>query len=220
MPCVGRYAEAWAFVTFWFTGVVWTSADRSGGVGNVSLNDTQVNFRERGVLVNRGQWLWNLTQNTDGPIAALVDNNTITSADIPAWDDGDQYRISLVTTIQRSQIEGAMDIAASDIMSALAATGQCDCTWAAWGATLAAKLNIIDAASYYQGKCGAVRFTDDQRARYLLWMTGQLDMIMTGRIDLCAGATGSDFPSVGWAQQASTPFATADIIWKDILRNS
>ena len=218
MPCTGRYGEAYQFALFWFTGVVWTSADRSGGAGNASLQDTQVNFRERGVIANTGQWLWNLTQNTNGPITAIVDNNTITATG-STWDDGDLYRISLITTMERGQIEGALDIAASDVMAALAATGQCDCTWAAWGATLAAKLNIIDAASYYQGKCGSPRFTDAQRQNYLIWMGQQLDMIMMGKIDLCAGATGSTFPAVGWAQQASTPFATADIIWKDILRN-
>lgn len=219
MPCTARYAEAWEFVIFWFTGVVWLGADRSGGAANVSLYDSQVNFRERGVVANTGQWLWNLTAGTDGPITALVDNNTITATGV-TWDDGDLYRISLVTTIERGQIELALDIAASDIHAALAATGQCDCTWASWAANFVAKLNIIDAASYYQGKCGSPKFTDDQRSRYLTWMSDQLNMLMMGRMDLCAGATGSDFPVVGWAEQATTEFARADIVWNDIERNA
>jgi len=219
MSCTGRYAEAWEFVVFWFTGVVWTGADRSGGAGNASLNDTQVNFRERGVIANTGQTLWNLTQNMSGSIVAVVDNNTITATGV-TWDDADLYRISLVTEIERGQIELALDIAATDVQAALAATGQCDCTWASWAATYAAKLNIIDAASYYQGKCGAIRFTNDQRANYLRWMSEQLNNIMLGRIDLCAGASGSDFPAVGYAQQVTTEFSRAEIIWNDIERNA
>ena len=153
MTCTSRYAEAWEFVVFWFTGVVWTGADRSGGAGNANLYDSQVNFRERGVVANTGQWLWNITQSTDGPITALVDNNTITATGV-TWDDGDVYRVSLVTTIERGQIELALDIAASDVHAALAATGQCDCTWASWAANFVSKLNIIDAAAYYQCRCG------------------------------------------------------------------
>jgi hypothetical protein len=219
MPCIARYAEAWGFAAFWFTGVVWTGADRSiGGVGNANLYDSQVNFRERGVVANTGQTLWNLTAGTNGPIVTLVDNNTIAATGV-TWDSGDLYRISLITTIEQGQIELALDIAASDIHAALAANNQCDCTWAAWAANLANKLNIIDAASYYQGKCGSPKFTNEQRAGYLRWMSDQLTMIMTGRIDVCAGETGSDFPVTGWAEQGVTEFARADIIWNDIERN-
>jgi len=219
MTCSGRYATDWQFVVFWFTGVVWTGADRSiGGLANVNLYDSQVNFRERGTIANTGQWLWNLTAGTDGPIVAVVDNNTITATGV-TWDSGDLYRISLVTTIERGQIEMALDIAAADIHAALAATGQCDCTWASWATTFVSKLNIIDAASYYQGKCGSPKFTDDQRARYLTWMSDQLNMLMTGRLDVCSGATGADFPAVGYAQQAVTEFARAEIVWNDIEAN-
>lgn len=219
MPCTGRYAEAYQFALFWFTGVVWTGADRSGGAANPNLYDDQVNFRERGVKANTGQWLWNLTAGTDGPITALVDNNTITATGV-TWDDGDLYRISLITTIERGQIEGALDIAASDIMISLAATGQCDCTWSAFATTYVAKLNIIDAASYYQGKCGSPKFTNDQRQMYLRWMGEQLLMLTTGKLDLCAGATGADFPVTGYAEQAVTEFARAGIVWNDIERNA
>lgn len=218
MPCTGRYAEAWQFVSFWFVGVVWTGADRSGGGPNVSLNDTQVNFRERGVIANTGMTLWNLTLSTSGPITALVDNNTITATGV-VWNDGDLYRISTLQTIEVGQIELALDIAATDIHAALAASAQCDCTWASWATGFVEKLNIIDAASYYQGKCGSPKFTDDQRGRYLAWMSDQLNALMTTRLDLCAGETGSDFPVVGWAEQGTTEFARAQIIFNDILRN-
>lgn len=219
MPCTGRYADAWEFVAFWFTGVVWTGGAKLAGVGNANLNDTQVNFRERGVIANTGQTLWNLTQGTNGPIVTLVDNNTIAATGV-IWDLNDIYRISLVTTIEEGQIELALDKAASDIHAALAANAQCDCTWASWAANLASKLNIIDAASYYQGKCGMPKFTNEQRSGYLRWMSEQLNMIMLGRIDVCAGATGSDFPVVGWAEQGTTEFARAQIIWNDIERNA
>jgi hypothetical protein len=221
MPCTGRYAEAWEFVAFWFTGVVWTSNDRSvGGVGNANLFDDQVNFNERGSTVaNTGQWLWNLTQGTDGPIVEVVDNNRI-RADGVVWDSGDSYRISLLTSQEKGQIEVALDIAASDVHAALAASAQCDCTWSAWSANLASKLNIVDAAAYYQGKCGSPKFTNDQRQGYLAWMSDQLRQIRMSEIDLCAGATGADFPAVGWAEQVTTEFSRAEIILKDIERNA
>lgn len=218
MPCTGRYADAWEFVVFWFTGVVWTGGAKLAGVGNANLFDSQVNFRAKGVIANTGQTLWNLTQGTSGPITALVDNNTITAAGV-TWDLNDIYRISLVQTIEEGQIELALDIAASDVHAALSASAQCDCTWASWGANLAKKLNIIDGASYYQGKCGMPKFTNEQRQGYLAWMSEQLNMIMTSRIDLCAGATGADFPAVGYAEQVTTEFSRAEIVWNDIERN-
>jgi len=42
---------------------------------------------------------------------------------------------------------------------------------------------------------------------------------MTGRLDVCSGATGADFPAVGYAQQAVTEFARAEIVWNDIEAN-
>jgi len=126
----------------------------------------------------------------------------------------------MITTLERSQIEGALDIAASDVHAALAASAQCDCTWSAWSANLASKLNIVDAAAYYQGKCGSPKFTNDQRQGYLAWMNDQLRQIRMSEIDLCSGATGADFPSVGWAEQGVTEFARAEIIWNDIERNT
>lgn len=218
MPCNERYAASWEFTVFWFTGVVWTGGAKLAGVGNANLNDTQVNFRERGVIANTGQTLWNLTQGTNGPIVTLIDNNTIAATGV-TWDLNDIYRISLVTTIEEGQIELALDIAASDIHAALAASAQCDCTGASWANNLAKKLNIIDAASYYQGKCGMPKFTNEQRSGYLAWMSQQLEMIMMSRIDLCAGATGADFPAYGVAEQVTTEFARAEIIWNDIERN-
>lgn len=219
MPCNGRYSEAWEFALFWFTGVVWTGADRSiGGVGNANLFDSQVNFPDRGVTANSGMWLWNLTKNTDGPITSVIDNNTIAATGV-TWDSGDIYRVSMITTLERGQIEGALDIAASDIHLALAASAQCDCTWSSYSTQFASKLNIVDASSYYQGKCGSPKFTNEQRQGYLQWMNEQLRQIRTSETDLCAGATGADFPAVGYAEQVTTEFSRAEIVWNDIERN-
>ena len=220
MPCTGRYAEAWEYANFWSTGVVWTGADRSiGGVGNANLLDSQVNFISRGVIANSGMWLWNLTRSTDGPITSVIDNNTIAAIGV-TWNTGDIYRVSMITTLERSQIEGAMDIASSDIHAALASSAQCDCGWSSWSANLASKLNIIDSAAYYQGKCGSPKFTNEQRQGYLAWMSDQLRQIRMSEIDLCAGATGADFPAVGWAEQVTTEFSRAEIVWNDIERNA
>ena len=51
-------------------------------------------------------------------------------------------------------------------------------------------------------------------------MSTQLQMLVTGDLDVCAGATGAKFPSRGWADQAVSSFAAAMIVYNDILRNS
>ena len=62
--------------------------------------------------------------------------------------------------------------------------------------------------------------SDDTRARYQDWAQLQLDMIRDGRLELCAGETGSDYPYVGYAEQGWTEAAQVQIIANDILRNS
>ena len=61
--------------------------------------------------------------------------------------------------------------------------------------------------------------TDERKGALLDWMSQQLLMIRRGEIELCHGATGADFPAIGWAEQSLTDFATAQIIVNYERRN-
>lgn len=219
MPnCTGRFAESWQFAAFWCVASMIAGADDSGGAGNANLTDSQANFQTKGVLPNRGMILYNTTQNTSGPVTAVTET-TITATGV-TWDDADAYRIVLLTGIERSTIEHYLNVAASDIHAALAASGACDCTLASWAADYLAKLNIIEAAVFYQCPCGQPSFEASQRSDLLTWATNELSNLRTMKVDVCAGETGSDFPVTGWAEQGTTEFARVRIIVNDILRNS
>ena len=62
--------------------------------------------------------------------------------------------------------------------------------------------------------------TEDMRQAFLNWMDNQLELIRTGKKELCDGETGADFPAVDWAEQAWNDFNTQVIIEKDLLRRS
>jgi len=168
--------------------------------------------------------LYNLTQGTSGAVSAVTP--TVLTAVGVTWDTGDLYRICLIDGIEISTIEHYLNVAAGDIIIALAASDQCNCNWASWALStgsnvgLLAKLNIIDAAAYYQCKCGQPQFSAGERDRYLKWMSSQLEQLRDGDLDICSGATGTNFPAMGWAQQGHSEFQMAQIIWNDILRNS
>ena len=215
MACTGRFAEAWSFASFFCTGVILNGVDNSGGAANAFLTDTTINFLapDNRVDAGVGMVLYNTTAGTSGPVMAVT-STTITATGV-TWDNGDAYRIVLIDAIERSTIELYLDIAASDLHAAMAAAGACDCTLADWAAGFLAKLNIIDAASYYQCKCGQPSMTDELRGRYLDWASTQLEAIRTGAIELCQGQTGSDFPALGWASQGWTDWATAEIIYNE-----
>jgi hypothetical protein len=120
----------------------------------------------------------------------------------------------------RETIENYLEIAATDIYAALASVGACDCTLASWAQGFLQKLVLIDAAAYYNCPCANPRLNGDQKQALLNWMGTQLTNIATGVIDVCDGATGSGYPSMGWAEQGVSSWAKAEIIFNDILKNS
>lgn len=120
----------------------------------------------------------------------------------------------------RETIETYLEVAATDIYAALASVGACDCTLASWAQGYLQKLVLIDAAAYYNCPCANPRLNSDQKQVLLNWMGTQLTNIATGVIDVCQGATGSNYPAIGWAQQSVSEFAGAEIILNDILRNT
>lgn len=218
MACTGRYAEAWQYAAFWCKASIRTGSDDSGGVGNLFLTDSQADFTRFGVKPNVGMMLWNLTNDTSGPIT-LVSQTTITATGV-TWDDGDEYRVVTLTADERSTIEMYLDITSSDISAVVAVQGACDCSMATWAVALLEKLNIIDAGIFHECPCAKPQISDDLKRTYLEWINTQLENIRNGKIELCEGETGSEYPVTGWAERASTEFAAAEIIANDIERSS
>jgi len=131
----------------------------------------------------------------------------------------DFFQMSCSSADEESQAQIYLDLVASDIHAALAATGACDCTFASWANGYLAKINIIEAAVLFQQPCGP-ELSEDMKKAYLEWITKELDKIRTGKLELCAGETGSEYPAIAWAEMGLTEFNQARIISNDIDRNS
>ncbi len=116
------------------------------------------------------------------------------------------------------EAESFLEITASDIHAALAASGACDCTLASWATVFLKKLNIIDAAVLYVNSC--IQLTDEQRKMFLDWISTQLSNIRNGTLELCSGETGSEYPAIGWAEQSVTEFAAAQIVLNDMQEDA
>jgi hypothetical protein len=210
MACTGRYATAWEFSALSCPGNILKGQDRSGGGPNASLLDTQANFAQ--VKANQGYVLYNLTTGLSGVVTAVT-ATTLTATGV-TWTNGALYRIALLSGVEIGAIESMLDIAASDMHVALAAGNACSCTFASWANAYLAKLNIIDAQVFYNCNCGNTKLSEEEKARLQAWVQNQLDMISNGKIELCSGETGSDFPSIGWAEQAIDDFSAARILEK------
>lgn len=221
MTCDGAWASAEDFVSFWCTES--RIARVHDGAANVAiLTDSMARFRSKGVQAGAGMIVYNLT---DGSQATITDATETTLAGTLAggtdndWDVGDHYLVVTVDAFERATIEHYLEVTASDVSAALAAQLMCDCTLSAWGAELVKKLNIIDAASFYTCSCAGPKLTESERKAYREWMSEQLTLIRTGKLDLCEGAPGSEYPAFGSVKEAITPFAAAQIISDRIAKN-
>lgn len=113
-------------------------------------------------------------------------------------------------------ITTSLEISAANIFAALASVGACDCTLASWAPAWLKKINLVDAVVFYNSRCGRPSLTDEAKRMFLEWVDRQLELVRTGKLDVCAGATGADYPSIGWAAQGLTERQIAEIIAKDI----
>lgn len=116
-----------------------------------------------------------------------------------------------------SQVNIFLTIAASDIHAAMAAQGMCDCTLADWATTYLKKLNIVDALILHDCPCGN-RPTQAEKERKAIWIEKQLDLIREGKLTLCAGDTGADFPAWGVSEMTYTSWNEAQILANEQLR--
>jgi len=142
-----------------------------------------------------------------------------TGAYASAQDFWNYFNLSCLDNNAQMLLETILDITATDVMVAMAASGACDCALASWAPTYLKKLNIVDAAVMYMNPCGP-QFNDDQRRLFMDWINAQLEAIRTGKLELCAGETGSEFPAIDWAEHGVTEFNQTRIIVNDILKNS
>jgi len=224
MACSGVYAEAWQSITFWCMQQMIRGLHEGAGPVDVTLVYAAGDFISRGVKPNVGMIIYNTTAGTNGEITAVT-ANTITATGV-TWDTLDAFRLVIADGLELSTVDHSLRVAAADINAALGSVGACDCTFADWvlssGEAIGflAKLNIIDAATYYNCRCGNPRLDPATRAKWIDWMSAQIEAIRLMKIEVCAGHTGSSFPAMATAQQATTDWTAAQIIWNDILRSS
>jgi len=117
------------------------------------------------------------------------------------------------------QVKNYLRRAASTINMARQAQGACDCSLSTVSLDYLRDLSIVLAVVYHKCPCARPNLTSDEMRMYLEQVSSELSMIRTGQLELCAGATGSDFPSVGWAEQGLTEFSVAEIIINYTARN-
>ena len=125
-----------------------------------------------------------------------------------------------IAASEEAHVNRYLQLAATPIHAARAATGGCDCTLASWANDYLMTLNVILAATTYNCKCTNLRLTPEEKRMYMEAMAADLTLIREGKTELCAGETGSDFAYTGWANQGTTEFARTRIIVSDILENS
>ena len=216
MACLERYAQAWQYASFFAVAPIQSGVDDSGGAGNAFLTNSQGDFERAGLRPNEGMVLYNLTQGTNGPITAVT-LTTLTATGV-TWDNGDTFRTVAINGSQIATIEMYLNTTAGNINATLASVGACDCTLSAWGQQHLEKLNIIETGAYHFATCGMPgQHLDTNDKRLLLEQVNlHLGDLLSGKVEVCEGATGSTYPVIGWAPQALTPFGAAEIIANEI----
>jgi len=210
MTCSGSLALPWQFAAFWCVSGYVTGIDRSGLLAQAFLTDTQVNFVNASIRPNEGMVLYNITQNTSGPVTAVT-ATTLTATGV-TWNGGDAYRIAALNASEQSTIQMYLDITAGDIFAALAAMNNCNCTWQSWVPNFLAKINIIEAAAFYECPCGSPRMSDERQEVLLNWATTQLEKLRSGDFAICEGDTSKSYPAYGSIELAHTLWSEAEII--------
>jgi hypothetical protein len=101
---------------------------------------------------------------------------------------------------------------ASRINVSLLATGMCACTFNDYAADYLQELNLIAAAIMFHCPTCNRNMKTEERQFWSEWLNDQLELLRSGKLELCAGETGIDYPSIGWAAQSVTDWNHARII--------
>lgn len=144
-----------------------------------------------------------------------------TPAQYSEWWGYWQHKIDLtrMTADEILALEAQLKMAAGDINLALQQVGACNCTIAGYGLEFLKKLNCIGTAVVYKAPCGP-RLSDDDRKLWLEQLNADLMAIRSGKIELCSGNTGAEYPAYGTAQPNWTPFVEEQLIKDGILKDS
>lgn len=137
-----------------------------------------------------------------------------------SFEDFATFWCITISPDEESHVNRYLQMGATPIHAARAASDGCDCTLSSWAADYLITLNCILAATTYNCQCTNLRLTPEEKRLYMEATVADLTLIREGKTELCAGETGSDFPYVGDAAQGVTEWARARIIANDILRNS
>jgi hypothetical protein len=216
MTCIGRFAEAWQFASFFCMKSLLVGYDAGAAIFPATANfltDPNANFLIHGGRANIGQVVYNLTRGTSGLITAISETS-ITATGV-TWSIGDEYRVVFLNSAEIAQIEQWLGITAGDIHASLAAVGACDCTYSSWGLNFLTKVNIVEARTFFDCPC-TPELSDAEKKSLRELVESWMKQIRSGEVDVCEGATGSLFPAIGFAEQASTEFALARILAKEI----
>jgi len=210
MTCLSSWAYPWQYAAFWCAGSILYGIDNSGGAGNAFLTDTYVNFKNTGVRGSVGMIVYNLTQSTEGYITDVTET-TVTAAGV-TWDDGDSYRLVTIDRRQQSTIKLYLEQMASRINASLQSVGACNCTLTDDALDFLANINIRLAGIYQECPCGGPSLSIDEKQLYLEDIAGELELIRTGKIELCQGHTGADYPAADYVQHSWTEWNAARLI--------
>ena len=115
-------------------------------------------------------------------------------------------------------IETFLDLASGDIHIARQAQDGCSCTETAGALMFLRVLNVRIAAVLNRCPCGRGNLSEGEQRMWLEWAQAQLDAIRSGKLELCQGATGAEFPYVTWAEHNLTEWAAVEIMLHRELR--
>ena len=137
------------------------------------------------------------------------------------WATPEQYTdfwcVEIRGTDEADQVKNYLRRASSTINMAMQASGMCDCTLTTASIQYLRDLSIVLAVVYHACPCARPKLTIEEKRMYLDQVQAELTQIRRSEIELCHGATGADFPALGWAQQGWTPWGTAEIIYEEGL---
>ena len=105
---------------------------------------------------------------------------------------------------QRRKIESSLTMAAGMINMAISTQGAQECVFSAAAEQSLQMLNFIMAAVTYNCRCASPNLATDEKQMWLRWIDDQLAAIRDGRIELCAGETGTEYPHAAISQQVMT----------------
>lgn len=140
------------------------------------------------------------------------------------WADPTDYAefwcVNVTEVAEIEQVRNYLARAASSINMVMQSSGQCDCTLTATSLRYLRDLSIVMAVVYHSCPCARPNVSVEEKRMYLEQVGSELDQLRQGKLELCDGHTGSEFPAIGIAQQAWTVPTTLQIIRNEELETS